>query len=138
MKLVLFTISLLVTFFVMRGYADQPVVLAPPSPAPSVAAPADGIPAAITATITAKVNGAVDQQISKISGISTATQLGKLAAIFYAINVLLSLLRTLCYKLDGIEPGATVPATDKVLTVLNKISILVGKALDYIMANVQH
>lgn len=58
--------------------------------------------------------------------------------IVFATFTMLSALRQVLYKYDGIAPGADIPPADKALTGVNKACIILGNVLDFITGNTKH
>lgn len=58
--------------------------------------------------------------------------------LVYSANAILSAVRDVCCKLDGINPGDVIPANKQALTIINKVCIALGKVIDFIQGNVQH
>ena len=71
-------------------------------------------------------------------GISDAVYI-KAGLFFYSANCVLTAIRQILSKFDGIDPVKPLPAdAPKSLTVVNKLCILVGKAVDFIIGNPAH
>ncbi len=51
---------------------------------------------------------------------------------------LLSAIREILLKFDGIEKGAEIPADKSALTLVNKICIVLGKIVDFLQGNIKH
>lgn len=58
--------------------------------------------------------------------------------VAFSANTMLTALRTVLLKYDGVAPGSDIPADDKALTLVNKICIVLGSILDFLMSNPQH
>lgn len=58
--------------------------------------------------------------------------------ILLCLNSILSALRDICARLDGVKPGDAAPVGDAKLSMLNKACLVLGKVLDYVMGNPQH
>jgi hypothetical protein len=63
---------------------------------------------------------------------------GKVFLGVFALNAILSALRDIVAKYDGVNPGDQAPAGDTSLNLLQKACGIVGKILDFIQGNVQH
>ena len=68
-------------------------------------------------------------------GISDAA-FAKIVFGIYALNSILSSLRAIAAKYDGIQPGEQKPSEAQ--NFLNKLCMALGKVLDFIQGNVQH
>lgn len=55
-----------------------------------------------------------------------------------SLNALMSGVRLMLLKWDGVNPGDPIPADDKALTVVNKICIVAGQIMDFFGQNTQH
>jgi len=53
-------------------------------------------------------------------------------------NIIISAVRDLLCKLDGIDLSQPIPADKTKLTFINKVALVSGKVLDWASANVQH
>ena len=51
---------------------------------------------------------------------------------------ILSAVRLLLLKLDGVEPGAEIPADKSGLSALNKACIVLGQIIDFVQGNTKH
>lgn len=51
---------------------------------------------------------------------------------------ILSAVRLLLYKLDGIKQGDPIPADYKGLTIVNKICLVLGSVVDFFTGNMAH
>lgn len=71
-------------------------------------------------------------------GISDAAYV-KMGFIVYALNTVMTGVRNILAKYDGIDPTTVLPANaPSNLTFMNKVCVLLGKAMDFIMANPAH
>ena len=61
-----------------------------------------------------------------------------LLLIMWSANSFLTAIRGVLLKWDNIAPGDAVPESNKPLTFVNKVSAIIGKILDFMMANPQH
>jgi hypothetical protein len=51
---------------------------------------------------------------------------------------ILSAVRMLLYKLDGVAQGSSIPVDYKGLTVLNKVCLVLGSVVDFFTGNMAH
>lgn len=101
-----------------------------------VMAAAQGAPPAappIVPGAPAVVSGGIMGWVTSHGGFQAATVL-----LVYCLNVALSSIRTIAYKLDGLDLTAEVPPDYKGLTLLNKIALVVGNVTDFLTGNTQH
>lgn len=54
------------------------------------------------------------------------------------LNMVMSSIRLMLYKWDGVDLSSNVPPDMKALTLVNKICLVLGKALDFFGNNTQH
>lgn len=96
-----------------------------PTPAPVAAAAASaviGSPAVVSSNFLVQTGGLI----------------GAVSFIVFGLFTLLSAIRMVVAKYDGVAPGSNTPAPDAKLTFLNTALIWLGKAMDMVMGNVQH
>lgn len=105
-----------------------------PSPVPSLAAVAVPAAPAIAADVPVVVaSGGIMGWISAHGGIQAVVLL-----LVGSAMTILSTVRTILYNLDGVAPGAAIPAGMAGLTTVNKICIILGKVVDFLTGNVPH
>lgn len=63
---------------------------------------------------------------------------GGVSFIVFGLLAVLSCLRLVLAKYDGVEPGQNTPAPDAKLTFLNNACLFLGKISDILMGNPQH
>lgn len=98
-------------------------VVAPAVPAASVAA---------QAAVVAAPSGVMGW-IESHGGFQAAVLL-----LVSSFNTILSALRIVLKKFDGVAEGDPIPADKKALTLVNKLCIILGQILDFSMGNVKH
>lgn len=125
MKMFSYLIVASLTIFCLHAFADAPATAAP-SVTPSVAD-------ASAPTVAPVTTSALSTFINSHGGMSSSIIL-----VLMCMNSLLSALRDICARFDGVNPGDAAPVGDTKLTVLNKVCLILGKILDYVTANVQH
>lgn len=111
-----------------------------------VAPVASASPAAVVSASPAPVVGSqaaavqVEQKMTFSDLLKNAGGLqGFVLALMVSFMAILSSIRALALKLEGFQAdGSDVPATNKPLTLMNKIAKYVGVALDWAMGNVAH
>jgi|SRR6185369_11535229 len=62
----------------------------------------------------------------------------KIILAVFGLNAILSAVRDILKKFDGVGPGDQIPADKGSLTIVNKVCLFLGKALDYLQGNTQH
>lgn len=92
-----------------------------PTPTPSV-----------VATAVVPANG-VMEWVTAHGGFQSAVLLLVMSAF-----TLLSAVRQVLSNLDGVAPGAEIPAGMQGLTMLNKICVVLGQVVDFMQGNVKH
>ena len=117
-----------VLFFIIHSFADAPVAASQPASTASAAAVVQNA-ASASAPIASMSLG----DYIKSHGLPASAIM-----LLLCLNAILSGLRDLCAKLDGVKPGDAAPAGDVKLSMLNKACLILGKILDYLTANVQH
>jgi hypothetical protein len=63
---------------------------------------------------------------------------GAVILLVYMANSILTGLRNAAAKYDGVNPGDAAPADASKLNLLNKVCLVLGKVLDYVLGNPQH
>lgn len=63
---------------------------------------------------------------------------GAVLLLVFSAMTLLSALRAVLKKWDGIAEGDAIPADNKSLTLLNKVCMVLGTVIDYVQGNLQH
>lgn len=58
--------------------------------------------------------------------------------LLYGLNVVLSAVRAVLAKIDGVNPGDQIPADKTNLNLINKAAIFLGQIMDLVMMNTQH
>ena len=58
--------------------------------------------------------------------------------LVFSANAILSAVRDVMKKWDGINPGDAIPAANTKLTLVNRICMILGQVIDYVQGNVQH
>lgn len=61
-----------------------------------------------------------------------------LVLLVFAAQALLTALRTVLLKFDGIAEGQDIPPANTTLTLVNKICIVLGTILDFLQGNAKH
>ena len=120
-------ISSLMLFIICWSYISFAQVV--PAPAASPAAP---VVQAVASQAPAAQHG-VMAWVESHGGFQGAV----LLLVFTAMTML-SALRAVLKKWDGINEGDAIPADNKALTLLNKICMVLGTVIDYVQGNVQH
>lgn len=119
----LMAVSLLFVFsfvLVQMAFAQAPSPAASPVVAAVVAAP----PAA---------SGGIWGWVVSHGGLQASILM--LVACF---NILVSALRDVLYKVDGVNLAPGAPVDSSKLTLLNKLALVSGQILDWMTANIQH
>ncbi len=113
--------------------ASPAVVVAPKAVAAPVVSP---VPAVVTQGTTEQV----EQKMTFSSVMKNAGGLqAAVVALMLALMTVMSALRSILLKFEGYKSdGSDVPANKKALTTFNKVCIIGGKILDWLMGNVQH
>lgn len=125
------TVSSLMLFIICWSYISFAQTVAKPMASP-VASPAAAVVQAVVSPAPAAQHG-VMAWVESHGGFQGAV----LLLVFTAMT-LLSALRAVLKKWDGINEGDAIPADNKVLTLLNKICMVLGTVIDYVQGNVQH
>lgn len=80
-----------------------------------------------------QASGGVSQLIANHGGYQASAVL-----LVFSVMTMLSALRTVLLKFDGIKDGEPIPADKTVLTKVNIVCIYLGHILDFLTGNVQH
>lgn len=85
------------------------------------------------AVVSAASQGGIMGWVTAHGGIQAAA----LMLVFSAFT-LLSAVRTVLLKYDGLDLGQPIPADYKGLTLVNKLCLLGGNVIDFLTGNTQH
>ena len=72
--------------------------------------------------------------------INFSTQ-GLVATVLFLVfgaNIILSAVRKVLYKYDGVKEGDTIPLSDSCLSLVNKVCLILGQILDFLGSNTKH
>lgn len=123
------SILLFVIGFSFLSMAQVPLPGPSPSPMPTVVLPNIGQVIAPAVLASTGIMGWINSKG------------GFVAAVFLIVTsafTLLSAVRMVLYKFDGVAPGADIPANLVGLTWVNKICVVLGKLVDMLTGNVAH
>src|SRR5579884_1197197 len=113
-------LCLAVVFFVL-AYSMLSLAQSSPTPAPSAT------PAVVSAASPSGLAGLVNSKGGLVAFVTLCV---------LCLNMIMSSVRLMLYKWDGINPGDQVPANATALTFVNKVCIVLGNIVDFFGQNV--